>query len=548
MLDRSIVISLRRKKPSESVERLRPRKLMAETEPLRAELALWAEQHIEELREIDPEFLPGLDDRAFESWEPLLSIAMLAEFEGAAGWVENARQAALILAGERPADTDGDRVAALVAIRALFDADGIEALSSASIVAALNESEELPFGGYRKGAGIDARGLARLLRPFGIAPHNVRASGERWKGYRREAFLDSWSRYTEPADLPRAGAHTFASKDRDSDPYHRTDPSNHGGSWGFSDPYQGAVGTDAENPESADEHRERYAGTDETGEPGPEARSRVVSALTQEQRVEHWRSRREQHRAELEAGGRTLAETTDAELLDVFADSFGAVEITSQPDPEARRPANERTADDLARAREDVRRASALDRQGQVDREELERRARALAEHRARAFEPEPSREQQTARALRFALAWARRDSEEPHPLAERQQTDLELAAEIIAASLTGAPHVIGRWWSSKPIREGLAHAGVTDEATIQAALELLGTQVRNRGTTSSRWRLDHVPELPRLSGEQVAECRCEPPRREWRLAIGGPWTCLQCHPPASGRAVEYRGRTEDQP
>ena len=44
-----------------------------------------------------------------------------------------------------------------------------------TILEKLNEDDELPFGGYRKGLGIDSRGLAKLLKPFGIRPKAIRA-------------------------------------------------------------------------------------------------------------------------------------------------------------------------------------------------------------------------------------------------------------------------------------------------------------------------------------------------------------------------------------
>ena len=63
------------------------------------------------------------------------------------------------------------------------------------ICAALNEDDELPFGAYRKGEGIDGRGLANLLRPHGIRPGTTRIGEETAKGYKREQFAEAWARY-----------------------------------------------------------------------------------------------------------------------------------------------------------------------------------------------------------------------------------------------------------------------------------------------------------------------------------------------------------------
>ena len=58
-------------------------------------------------------------------------------------------------------------------------------------------------------AGLNQSGLAKLLRPFGIKPQNVREHGTDppKKGYRVEQFDDAWARY---APHLRASAATAA--------------------------------------------------------------------------------------------------------------------------------------------------------------------------------------------------------------------------------------------------------------------------------------------------------------------------------------------------
>ena len=156
--DRSIVIQLRRKKPHEKVPKMRWRRLLSETEPLRAALARWAAEHMEELYDADPALPDQLDDRAAEAWEPLLAIADLAG--GEAG--ELARQAALRLSGERDDSDDSHGVLAIAAIRAILG-DG-DALHTGQIVTALNDNEQLPFGDYRKGDGLNERGAGEAAQ------------------------------------------------------------------------------------------------------------------------------------------------------------------------------------------------------------------------------------------------------------------------------------------------------------------------------------------------------------------------------------------------
>ena len=55
-----------------------------------------------------------------------------------------------------------------------------EAMFTAELLEMLNELEESPWSAWRKGQGLDARGLARLVKPFGVGPGDVhRGDGTR---------------------------------------------------------------------------------------------------------------------------------------------------------------------------------------------------------------------------------------------------------------------------------------------------------------------------------------------------------------------------------
>lgn len=49
----------------------------------------------------------------------------------------------------------------------------VDRLSSADIASALAEMEDAPWGDIQRGRPLDARGMARRLRPFGIRPEKV---------------------------------------------------------------------------------------------------------------------------------------------------------------------------------------------------------------------------------------------------------------------------------------------------------------------------------------------------------------------------------------
>ena len=192
--DRSILLAIERKQAGERVEDLFPAELADVLEQLRGRLEDWAAENVEQLGAWRRrERIGELDDRLQEAWDPLLAIAHHA----GGGWPARARAAAIALAtGAVDASDEAHGHVLLVALRAIFDADGA-ALASKTICEKLNDDEELPFGGYGDGTGIAPRGLAKLLRPYGIKPRTVRPAGETAtsRGYNREQFAEAWARY-----------------------------------------------------------------------------------------------------------------------------------------------------------------------------------------------------------------------------------------------------------------------------------------------------------------------------------------------------------------
>jgi hypothetical protein len=63
----------------------------------------------------------------------------------------------------------------------------------------LNELDEAHWSGWNHGAGMKARNLADVLRPYGIHSRTVRDGADRAKGYLRDDFADTWMRYLDPA-------------------------------------------------------------------------------------------------------------------------------------------------------------------------------------------------------------------------------------------------------------------------------------------------------------------------------------------------------------
>ena len=194
--DRSIEVVLRRRRSDERVERFRQRKVEPEALPLCSAAAAWAKANLEGLREAEPELPDELDDRAQDIVEPLLAIADAASGE----WPERARHAAVALltgAGREGSESLGVRL--LRDVRDVFDEAQAERLRTTELLTELNKKDDAPWGSLR-GQALDARGLARLLKAYGIGPRTLREGEQTFKGYERADFEDAWSRY-----LPHPG-------------------------------------------------------------------------------------------------------------------------------------------------------------------------------------------------------------------------------------------------------------------------------------------------------------------------------------------------------
>ncbi len=202
LLDRSIIIAMRRKKPGENVERLRK----FDSGELKAKCVRWAADNMALMENIDPEIPESLHDRAADNWEPLLSIAELA----GGHWPDIARMAATEL---NVADLDGDsiKVQLLDDLRTIFDKRGDKAFTD-DVVHDLNEKEERPWGEWKNGKGMTPRQLANLLKGFGVKSKDVRINETVKRGYRLEDFEDCFARYLSQSatTLQTSNSNTFS--------------------------------------------------------------------------------------------------------------------------------------------------------------------------------------------------------------------------------------------------------------------------------------------------------------------------------------------------
>jgi hypothetical protein len=197
ILDRAVLVRMRRRAPDEHVEPFRRRKAAKDADDLRNGLAEWTEAYRDQLADAEPEMPAGLVDRPADVWEALLAVADLA----GGGWPIRARKAALELNKARVEADPSLGIALLRDLRAVWD--GKESMPTERLLELLHALEESPWGDLR-GKPLDARGLARRLKPYELRPTTIRVGDATPKGYRREDLADAWSRYLP--DTPETSA------------------------------------------------------------------------------------------------------------------------------------------------------------------------------------------------------------------------------------------------------------------------------------------------------------------------------------------------------
>lgn len=189
--DRSIVIAMKRRARSEAVARFRFRVAELEALPIKEHWeVIAADIELPEQAAVPD----ALDDRAADSWEPLLALADAAGGE----WPERARRAALALSGAPEIEDDTSAIRLLAGIREVFVEKGVDRLATAQLLEALRADEEAPWDEWHHGRGLRPEGLAYLLRPYGIRARQLKVDGVNVRGFELEVFADAFSRYLPP--------------------------------------------------------------------------------------------------------------------------------------------------------------------------------------------------------------------------------------------------------------------------------------------------------------------------------------------------------------
>jgi Protein of unknown function (DUF3631) len=192
IMDRAVIVRMRRRAAGEQVDPYRTRRDAPPLHHLRDRLSAWARAHLRELQQATPQM--PLEDRAADTWEPLVAIADLAGGD----WPARARDAAATMAAaeaQQEEDTSAS-VRLLADLRQVFQAADAEALYTSTVLEALHKLEDAPWADWY-GHPLATRDLAKLLRPYQVESKNVRehGTGAPRKGYARADLHDAWARY-----------------------------------------------------------------------------------------------------------------------------------------------------------------------------------------------------------------------------------------------------------------------------------------------------------------------------------------------------------------
>lgn len=195
LIDRSIVLELRRKQAHEKTGRMRD--FDQDFIELKSKLARIAQDYAAHIQNAKPDMLEELNDREQDNWEPLFAVADLAGGD----WPLLARQASLQLSNSISKELSLG-VELLCDIRQIFI--NRDRIKSEDLVTALCNDKEKPWATYDKGNNITPRQIAQFLKGFHISSDTVRFGETTAKGYKREWFRDAFDRYIPKTDVTKS--------------------------------------------------------------------------------------------------------------------------------------------------------------------------------------------------------------------------------------------------------------------------------------------------------------------------------------------------------
>jgi hypothetical protein len=193
-MDRSIVIPMRRRMKAQSVERFLQVRATAEAKPIHADAARFVEARRADIEQayrhaLDTD-LAFLNDRDADLWMPLFAICSVIDAER----LPALKTSAVALSAVKTRDDvdESDVLTLLRDIRAVWP-EGEEKCETAILLEKLKALEESPWLEHQ----LNARKLARMLKPFDVEPRTLRIGVHTAKGYLYDQLKVAFSPYLD---------------------------------------------------------------------------------------------------------------------------------------------------------------------------------------------------------------------------------------------------------------------------------------------------------------------------------------------------------------
>jgi hypothetical protein len=187
IMDRSIIINLRRKLPSENVQRL-PIDLSEKWQGWRSKAFRWFIDNaaaLNDSNQIEPPHRGN--DRAIDNWIPLFTLAKAID----ATWYTRCEDAYAVLVNEVEMELP---TRLLSDIRTHLVKATNTRISSTNIFQSLMADETAPWADMR----LTQAKVASMLTPYNIKPRYMRIDGKILRGYESTQFEDAFERYLPP--------------------------------------------------------------------------------------------------------------------------------------------------------------------------------------------------------------------------------------------------------------------------------------------------------------------------------------------------------------
>jgi hypothetical protein len=196
LMDRSIIIHMKRRKKAQQVERFRQVRATAEAKRIHDGVVRFVQLHRADIdrayQHVLDTDLAFLNDRDADLWTPLFAICTVIDAERLPELKKFSETLSAAKAGD---DVDDNYSLTLLRdIRTVWP-DGEHQLETAILLERLKALEEAPWG--EEEHPLTARKLARMLKPFEVVPGKLRVGKRTPNGYQYDDLKTAFDPYLE---------------------------------------------------------------------------------------------------------------------------------------------------------------------------------------------------------------------------------------------------------------------------------------------------------------------------------------------------------------